>query len=136
LEKLRRIDQLQRRNVLAINKSVDFHANKAKKLASSRVLAEPTSWLADREILVVNYLQRVVAAFHNTVRICEHRYALLTTRLDANSPLKIMSKGYCLVQKADGSLVKTVNKVSLGEEVEISVSDGSIVACVKSLKRR
>ena len=135
-EKLRQIDQLQRRNVLAINKSVEFHANKAKKLASSRVLAEPTSWLADREILVDNYLKRVVAAFNDTVRVCEHRYALLTTRLDANSPLKIMSKGYCLVQKADGSLVKTVNKVSLGEEVEISVSDGSIVACVKSLKRR
>jgi exodeoxyribonuclease VII large subunit len=53
-----------------------------------------------------------------------------TDRLDALSPLKVLSRGYALVHKA-GELVRSVSGLQAGDEVEIEMTDGKRNAEIK-----
>lgn len=55
-----------------------------------------------------------------------------TGKLDALSPLKIISRGYSIVKlKESGELVKSVTDIKSGDMLEVNVSDGKINCEVK-----
>lgn len=65
----------------------------------------------------------------------KNQLAVLSGKLDALSPLKILSRGYSITRrKSDGVLVKTVSDVKTGEQVEINVRDGLIFCMVEDVK--
>jgi exodeoxyribonuclease VII large subunit len=71
-----------------------------------------------------------------------HRRSLLAAetvglrrRLEGLNPLAILDRGYALVQRADGIVVRSTGAVAEGEEVAIRVADGVIGAEVVRVKR-
>jgi exodeoxyribonuclease VII large subunit len=54
----------------------------------------------------------------------------LNSRLSALNPLAVLERGYALVSHADGSLIRKVASVSMGETVSIKMADGSLSANV------
>jgi len=48
----------------------------------------------------------------------------LAGRLDALSPLTVLSRGYAIVQKEDGSVVKSVRNLGKGDRITVRVADG------------
>ena len=64
-----------------------------------------------------------------------HRLALATSglsglgkRLDALSPFQVLARGYAVVTKTDGSLIRNVKQTKAGESIQIRVSDGEFGA--------
>lgn len=57
-----------------------------------------------------------------------------THLLDAYSPLKIMSRGYALVEH-EQKLVRSVSHIEVGDEVNIQFTDGKAIAKVSELKQ-
>ncbi len=55
-------------------------------------------------------------------------------KLEALSPLKIMSRGYSLSYKQDGNLVKSIHDVKIGETVNIHLKDGSVLCQVEKVE--
>lgn len=55
-----------------------------------------------------------------------HRSALgnMAGRLDALSPLTVLSRGYAIVQKEDGSVIKSVKTMKPGDRITIRVAGG------------
>jgi len=72
---------------------------------------------------VINH--RMVNVIKSNVATKGQRLGALTASLDALSPLAVLSRGYSLTKKAD-SVVISVNQVKVGDELEITVSDGRI----------
>jgi exodeoxyribonuclease VII large subunit len=71
-----------------------------------------------------------------------HRRSLLTAeavglrrRLEGLNPLAILERGYALVRRADGSVVRSASAVGVGDEVDVRVADGVIGAEVVRVKR-
>lgn len=54
------------------------------------------------------------------------RLERLVGTLDALSPLASLSRGYALCLKSDGTLIKKVKQVEMGEEVQVRLSDGRL----------
>ena len=52
-------------------------------------------------------------------------------RLDALSPLTVLSRGYALVQKEDGGVVKSIRAIAPGEMIMVRVADGRFGAKVE-----
>jgi exodeoxyribonuclease VII large subunit len=46
-------------------------------------------------------------------------------RLNALSPLAVLERGYAIVSKAGGELVRSTHQVEPGEDLGVRVSDGS-----------
>lgn len=61
------------------------------------------------------------------------KYALLSTKLDSLSPLKVMSKGYSLA-KVKGKYLRSVKEVKVTDVIETTLADGIIISEVKEIK--
>ncbi|MDO4563041.1 MAG: exodeoxyribonuclease VII large subunit [Clostridia bacterium] len=64
---------------------------------------------------------------------CEKRLSHLCASLDALSPLAILARGYAAVT-LEGSLVKSVKSVNIGDKLDVCVSDG-VLECDVRTKR-
>ena len=135
-ELIRHLEQLNQRNIRAVTALVERNESKILEISNSLVFKEPDRWLADKKIAVDNCLNRIFLSMNRIQQEFEHKYALLVTRLDASSPLNIMSRGYSIARKADGKIIKTIDSVNIGESIETVTKDGFILSAVTDVKRR
>ena len=79
---------------------------------------------------------RLISAETNTINRSKQRYIALTSKLDAMSPLKVLTRGYAMAQTADGSVLRSVGQVDLGERITVSLNDGKLSATVMDKEER
>jgi exodeoxyribonuclease VII, large subunit len=60
----------------------------------------------------------------------ERQLDLLMTKLDAISPLKVLDRGFSITLKGDGTIVRNVTDVEMGDELKIRLARGDIDARV------
>ena len=60
----------------------------------------------------------------------KRRFIHLTAKLDALSPLKVLARGYSVVLTEEGRVVQRAEQVSVGQQVTVKLSEGSITASV------
>ncbi len=61
--------------------------------------------------------------------------SVIAEKLEALSPLRVLGRGYCVAQTAAG-VVSTVDAVSVGDGLSLSLSDGRIFAVVKEKEKK
>jgi exodeoxyribonuclease VII large subunit len=76
-------------------------------------------------------LQRLYQTRLETYRM---RLAEAATHLEALSPLNTLSRGYSLVKNEKNQVLKSIQKVKIGDNIEVVLSDGSILAQVTERK--
>ena len=77
---------------------------------------------------------KLIAAENQIISRNNQRYIALTAKLDAMSPLKVLTRGYSMAQTADGTVVSSVHQVEAGERITVSLSDGTLSATVMDKK--
>ena len=63
------------------------------------------------------------------------RLSALAQKLDAVSPLAVLSRGYGLVSREDGRVISSTGGLLVGEKINIRVKDGSIGAAVTRVSK-
>ena len=83
----------------------------------------------------LDYLTRALAAA-GTVAVggADKRLAALTAKLDALSPLKVLSRGYAMVQSEIGEVVRNAAQLTSGQQVQITFGDGCAKATVTDVE--
>lgn len=66
----------------------------------------------------------------------DFQFKHLLTKLEALSPLKIMTRGYSLAYKEEGQLIKSVSDVTVGERLTIKLKDGSVFSKIESIEEK
>ena len=77
---------------------------------------------------------RLVAAENQCIGRNGQRYIALTAKLDAMSPLKVLTRGYAMAQKENGEVVRSVSQVVPGEQVNVIFCDGKLQTTVTDVK--
>lgn len=135
-------DQMELRQALAarqallltqMQKRLKQERGTLERLASSRVLKSPINYINDRR-LQVDYVQhRLTAAFSETVQRKHRRFASLTAKLDAMSPLKVLARGYSMASDGQGTLRRSVKQIKPGDRLTVRFADGSAAAVVEEV---
>ena len=105
-----------------------------KALAGSPALRSPTGYLEQRKQNVLLLKNRLVSAQTQSVEHKRRRFVEQTAKLDAMSPLKVLTRGYAMAQKKDGTVLRSVRQVEIADEIAITVGDGSVSAMVTDVK--
>lgn len=71
---------------------------------------------------------RSARAAQVALAVARHRFADTAGRLDALSPLKVLSRGYALAFDRDGNLLRSPALLSAGDRVRVRLSQGSFDA--------
>ena len=73
---------------------------------------------------------RLEHAAHAALAHTAHRLDLAARALDAVSPLATLARGFAIVTRADGSLVRAADSVAVGEQIEARLAEGRLTARV------
>ena len=103
-------------------------------LSASRALQSPDAYLRQRREALAVTTNRLAAAQTHSISLKKQKFVALTSKLDAMSPLKVLTRGYAMTQTEDGSLLKSVHSVSVGDSIKVSLQDGSVIAKVSDVK--
>ena len=103
-------------------------------LASSNALKSPAGYLQLRRDALSSIASRFSAAGQRSVDRKRQRFVGLTAKLDAMSPLKVLTRGYAITQKDDGSVLRSVKQTDRGEAIRVILGDGALTATVSDVK--
>lgn len=78
---------------------------------------------------------RLAASARRRVSSERQRLGALAGRLDALSPLQVLSRGYAIAQRSDGRVVRRASDVQVGDELRLELGRGdALVARVTQVK--
>ena len=103
-------------------------------LSASPALQSPIGYLEQRGKSVELLKNRMTATQNAVLNRHNQRYLTLAAKLDALSPLKVLTRGYAMVQDEGGEIIRSVKQTATGDAVNISFRDGIVSATVTQIK--
>ncbi len=94
----------------------------------------PQTKLNERRHQLVMAEERLKAQMNRIFQNKKQIFALLMAKLEGQSPMKKLQSGYAYVADATGKRITRVAEVQRGQELEISMQDGSVLAKVSDVQ--
>lgn len=105
-------------------------------LSASQALQSPYGYIEQLRKNVQLLSNRLVTTQSNQLAGVRNRLVRCTAKLDAMSPLKVLSRGYAMTTDSTGNVIRSVNQVATGDLIEITLNDGKLDATVKTVKEK
>ena len=99
-------------------------------LSQSPALRSPTGYLDKKHTDLELLSNRLLSAENRIVEGKNRQFVAFTAKLDAMSPLKVLTRGYSMTQTDGGEVVKSVSQIQKGDIIRVTLSDGTIQAAV------
>lgn len=103
-------------------------------LASSTALQSPEGYIVQRRKALEMNRNKLIQALERLLSSYRRQHVTYAAKLDALSPLKVLTRGYSVVQDSRGSLVRSVHQLERGDMIHIGMGDGSLNATVMDIK--
>ena len=124
------LDAMSNAMVSSLSRQIKAARRHLQVLSASRALQSPTGYLEQRRQSLELQRNRLIAAQNQNITRAKQRYIAEISKLEAMSPLKVLTRGYSMAQTERGEVVRSVSQVALGERIRIRLSDGSLSATV------
>jgi len=131
----RKIQNIVSREANVLLTMLKSRRDRLDSLANARVMTNPMNLIDDRRMLLDMLTERMVRAEENSVQIRRSLLARDAGCLDALNPLSVLARGYSAVYKTDGTLVKSIDNVKIGDTVDFKTIGGSALCTVDDVKK-
>ena len=102
-------------------------------LASSRAMRSPAAVLAEKQMRVDELSVRMHLAADKLLQAKQQRLAAGAGKLQALSPLAVLSRGYAVTYQENGELATSVTQLEPEQSITVRYADGAIKAQVQSV---
>lgn len=99
-------------------------------LSAGSALRSPQAYIDSRRKALELLKSKLISAYGISFHKNKQLFLMHTAKLDALSPLKVLTRGYSVAKKQDGSVVTSVSQIQKSDPISITVSDGTIYATV------
>ena len=127
---LQGLDAMSGSMAAALARQLKSARQRLDMLANRPSMQKPTGYLEQKEKALELLKNRLVSAQTQQLARERHRYVASVSKLDAMSPLKVLTRGYAFAQTEDGTVLKSVEQVEPGQQIAVSLSDGRLSATV------
>ena len=91
----------------------------------SSIFANPLIYVQNKSIILDNDIKKLLYVMTNKVNENKNTYIKLVSTLDSISPLKTLQRGYSIVENKEKKVVRSVNDINTGDEVNLVFNDGN-----------
>lgn len=128
------LEQQARRMEKAQERRLELLRQRLRRLSERPVLRSPEGSLQQKELLLELLRQRLERAAVSAVEQDQRRFAALSGRLDALSPLKVLARGYAVATRQE-QVLHSVAQLSPGEEIRLRLADGTAFCAVERIEK-
>ena len=128
------LDSISSSMAASLSRQITAARRHYRILAASPALQSPAGYLDQRAKSLEMLRNRLIAAQNLQISGKKQRFIGITAKLDAMSPLKVLSRGYAVAQTDNDQILRSVKQVMPGDTIIVSVSDGDITASVTKVK--
>ena len=129
-----RLGAYEKRLSAAMERRLKLSRQQLDALSSRRVLQSPMHYIEDRRLMLDRVQDRLILAAQHHLERKRRNFSALAAALDAMSTLKVLARGYSVV-KQQGHVVKSMEQLAVGQQVQLCLSDGSALARIEELKK-
>ena len=120
------LDHLQARLDKAMDRVLQRRQDRLIRLQANPFLQSPLRAIQEKRLQLNLQRQRFIRGMEQQLQFSRHEIGRLAASLEALSPFKVLARGYSMTQKDDGTVVSMIQQVSVGDILQIRVSDGTI----------
>lgn len=129
------LDSMSATMASSLTRQLNASRKHLQMLSGSKTLKSPDAYIQQRREALSALTNRMTSAQSQYLSQVRQGYVGLTAKLDAMSPLKVLSRGYAMTQTESGSLLRSVEHVDIGDSIIVKLNDGVLTTTV-SQKRR
>lgn len=98
-----------------------------EQLTNSSVLKNPEKIIENCELYLDTLITKININFKDIFTKCSSDFAMLCSKLDSLSPLKVLARGYSIAKK-DENIIVNSKDLSVGDSISIQFADGNAKA--------
>ena len=133
---LQTLDSMSIRINNAITRQLRACKQHLDSLSSNPMLQDVAYYVRHRRDQLSTLNTRLIASQNNNLNKKRQIFIAATAKLDALSPLKVLSRGYAVVRGESGDIVKSVDQVKQKDRIDIRLIDGTLTANITNKKER
>lgn len=112
---------------LALKKKVELMRLRYEKCMTRRVFKEPLQQINEKYIRIDMLVKNIQHSIITKYKDRKNEMITQITKLDSLSPLKTLTRGYCIAQ-TEGKIIKSVKDTKRDQEIELKFIDGNKTA--------
>ncbi len=128
------LDSMSAAMAAALTRQLKAARQHLNVLSQSPALQSPTGYLEQRAKNLELLKNRMLAAQNTCITRKQTRFVAAVSKLDAMSPMKVLTRGYAMAQTERGEVLRSVTQVTQGDRITLSLSDGRLSATVTDKK--
>ncbi len=128
------LDSMSLAMATAVNRQIKAARQHLDLLSESAALKSPEGYLLQRKKSLELLQNRLLTAQSQQISRKKQTYIGLTSKLDALSPLKVLSRGYSMVQTEEKKIVRSVSDVMVGDTIAVTLADGGFSAVIRDIE--
>ncbi len=130
------LDGMSAAMATAMNRQIKAARQHLDVLSQSPALKSPEGYFDQRRKSLQLLYNRLLTVQNQQIGNEKQRFIAQAAKLDALSPLKVLSRGYAMAQKEDQTIVRSISNVDIGDTIEVTLADGEISAVVQQVKEK
>ena len=128
------LDSMQTAIAVNVNRRLKNSRQQLNALSQSAVLQRPDRYIEQKRNTLELLASRLKASYDRNMSLKKQSYISLTAKLDAMSPLKVLTRGYAMVQAEDGTVIRSTTQLHPDDHIQISLGDGRVEANVLNVE--
>ena len=117
--------------VSVLNRQIQTGRMHLNALAAGSALRSPDAYIESRRNALKLIYSQLVSVYTSNLNQHKHSFLLHTAKLDALSPLKVLSRGYSVAKTKEDKVITSVSQVRENDAISVTVSDGVFYATVR-----
>lgn len=119
-----KLNLYHKRCCMALEKKVEFMKLKYEKLMKSSVFTEPLQRVNENYIVLDKYVKNIENTIQKRTAETKANMLNLIAKLDALSPLKTLTRGYCIVEQSNDTIIKSSKNLTKDDQIKLKFCDG------------
>ena len=125
-----RILEFQKRYKLDLKKKLELMRLRYEKCMKSRVFSEPLQNINEKYIKIDGITQKLHINISQKLNKSRNEAISLISKLDTLSPLKTLTRGYCIATSDNGKIINSAKNIKEQDIINLQFKDGIVGAII------
>ena len=119
-----KLAEMQKKYKIFLMKKLELMKLRYEKCMKSRAFSDPLRIINENNVKIDNLNQQMHMLISKKISDKKHEAVKIISKLDTMSPLKTLSRGYCIALQENGETIKSVKDIKENEIIDLKFVDG------------